>query len=355
MEGYMRRVGVAVVGVVVMVGGFVGTASESHAGVRAGAAALQRWALTGSTRYLVYAQTRSSRPHGLGDRGVVYARSRTGHRRQLDKFNAARPLSLVGSFLVQGSGSGTGSPVRWENLGTGRTGTARLAKGQKFVAAAPDGWIVSTPGATAHAARRLLELRPGGRRVDLGIPFPDGSPYVVDPGPSGAVAWSSGDASTPGDGLVRFMSWGHPGEWRTIFEATPKATATLECGGTQATPTSVTAGYVACTVSGYKKRRADLQALIPLRSGRAVLSPANCLGAPVVLRSSEIWMSHTNSRKGCAAGWLYRFSATTTTTRLAGRYLPIDPVQAFGGVIVQTSRGHLRLLGKLSAKPTRIV
>jgi hypothetical protein len=235
-------------------------------------------------------------------------------------------------------------------VASGRTGTASLAPHARVVGFAPEAsWVTATTvrrgGVDTNLAPvdRLERVLVSGRRIDLGIPFPEGAPYTVLTSASGVVAYSTaGDGGEyPPDGRIRFRPW-EGGSWRTLNPGDPPQ-GEIACS-------TASARLLACDAVGADRRRRTLVLRLPGGS-RSVLAPPpgfplSCAATQVATAEGFLGITQDLRLGGpaCPAGrlsWRSTSGATTLSDRVYDRFHA--PVVAFGRIVVAERREH-RLL-----------
>jgi hypothetical protein len=376
--------GVVAVGALCLVGGLrtSGRLPTGDAVPRSPSPTARYGAIAGSDSWLLYAQTTRDDKVPVVASDLPYPRNPRylldGAGRRLAVPQEAA-VSLLGDepLLLQlarpprfrtsaALGNGTDRPIglRWKLASSGAAGPAQLPPHSVVTAFGPaDSWVTATTvgrgGEDTQFAPvdRLTQYFPSGRRVDLGVPFPQGAPYALTVSGSGLVAYSS--AGDGGDyaptGQIRFHPWS-TGTWRTLNPGDPPQ-GEIDCS-----PASER--FLDCRLAGpgdegYRTLRLGLQ-----DGSRRVVTvprafPAGCARAQAATETGFLGIVSDTEVAGrsCPAGALSRISldgSVTLSTRVYDRFHA--PVIAFGHIVVDEYREHrLLALGGIDDTPQVVV
>jgi hypothetical protein len=293
-------------------------------------------ALAGSGRYLVYGQFAELLNKHPAATGTLYYRTLHGTPQAIAVINQPGVAYLSGAMLVYASSANvTNNKMSWRNLATGAHGTMSAAPAHPassgasgstntVVAAAPNGWIIEQHFAGDTGQPDVLYLRTtSGTMTKLGAPEPDGTPFTLRESNTTLVAYSASSASSNGAAVL--MRFANPGVFHQFVPTNPRARTSCP---------SVTAKYIACSYVG--SHGAQRMRLYTTTGTLAVATGKHCpTGRATVLGHSLAWV--TLSGQQCPKHRLVIVNRHGKLRVAAGHY-DVNPISAFGGIIVPAHR-----------------
>jgi len=278
---------------------------------------------------------------------VLSATDAAGHEVRLRDFRGSGHdrVRLVGSTVAQATRTADLSVyqerVRYRDLDSGRTGSVTGRVGDELIAAAPAGWVVQRATGAAGATGPtygLVEVRAGGVETALGSPFPEGEDYWVQASESGLVSYTRTVDETCATSRVRFMPWGDPGAWRTVYAGAPRSC--IACA-------PATTGSVACRAT--KPDRGLV--VLSLRGGAPrwlkATHPRLCQTVNFATSRNDLVAIETTDAGACTKGVLYRFGADTKVATSTRRFSAQGSIRTGLGRIL-VSKGQQRVVSGLA-------